>query len=35
MNEIRKDVKASGVKELLHADDLVLLGDSWEKVEVK
>ena len=34
MKEITKDVREGGVKELLYADDLVLLRDSWEEVEM-
>ena len=33
MDEVAKDVRGGGVKELLYADDLVLLGGSWENVE--
>ena len=33
MNEVTKDVRKSGVKNLLYADDLVLLGDSWKEAE--
>ena len=32
MDEITKDVRGGLLKEIFHADDLVLLGDSWEKV---
>ena len=35
IDEITKDVKESGVKELLHADDLVLLRDSREETEMR
>ena len=31
--EVTKDVRKSGVKELLYADDLVQLGDIWEEAE--
>ena len=33
MDEVTKEVRKSGVKELLYADDLMLLGDYWEEVE--
>ena len=32
-DEITKDVKEGILKEFLHADDLVLLGDRWWEVE--
>ena len=35
MDGITKDVRESGVKELLYAYDLVLLGNSWEEVEMR
>ena len=35
MDEVTKDINVSGVKELLYADDLVLLGDSWQEVDKK
>ena len=35
MNEITKDVKQGGGKKLFYADDLALIGDSWEKVEMR
>ena len=35
MDDITKDVREGGVKELLYADGLVLLGDSWEEVEMR
>ena len=35
MDEITQEVKEGCVKELLCDDDLVLLGDSWEKVELR
>ena len=31
--QITKDIEQDGAKELLYADDLVLLGDSWKEVE--
>ena len=33
MDEVTKDVREGVVKEILYADDLVLLGDSWKEVE--
>ena len=33
MEKTTEDVRKGGVKEVLYADDLVLLGDSWKKVE--
>jgi hypothetical protein len=33
MDEVTKDVREGVVKEFLYADDLVLLGDSWQEVE--
>jgi len=33
MDEITRDVRKGGVKEILYADDLVLLGDEWTEVE--
>ena len=33
MDEVTKDLVEGIVKELLYADDLVLLGDSWKKME--
>ena len=35
MDKVTKDMRESGVKELLHADDLVLLGDNWVEVEIR
>ena len=35
MVEITKDVKESGEKEILYADDLLLPQDSWEEVEIR
>ena len=35
MNQITKDVREGGVKELLYANDLTMLGDSWEEVEMR
>ena len=35
MDEVTKNVRESGVKELLYADDLVLLEDSWKEVEMR
>ena len=35
MDEVAKNVRESGVKELLYADDLLKLGDSWEEVKIK
>ena len=32
---ITKDVREGGIKELLYVDHLVLLGYSWEKVEMR
>ena len=34
MDEIKKSVKKGGVSKLLNADDLLLLGDSWEEVKM-
>jgi len=33
MDEITRDVKDGGVKEILYADDLVFLGDDWTEVD--
>jgi len=33
MDEISRDVREGGVKEILYADDLVLLVDEWIEVE--
>ena len=33
LDDITKDVRGGLLKEILYADDLVLLGDSWEEVE--
>ena len=33
MEEVTKDVREGGVKELLNANDLVFFGGSWEKIE--
>ena len=35
MSKITKDVREGGVKELLFADDLVMLGDSLKEVEMR
>ena len=35
MDEITKDVRESGAKELLYDDDSVLLGDRWDEVEMR
>ena len=35
MDEILENVCEGGVKETLHADDLVPFGNSWEEVEVR
>ena len=35
MNKVTKDVRESGVKKLFHADDLVLLTESWEDTEMR
>ena len=34
MDEIAKDVREGGVKELVYADDFVMLGDSWLEVKM-
>ena len=33
INEVTKDIREGVVKEMLHADDIVLVGDNWEEVE--
>ena len=33
MDEVTRDIREGVVKELLYADDLILLGNSWEEVE--
>ena len=33
MDKYTKDARENGVKKLVYADDLVLLGNSWEKVK--
>jgi len=33
MDEITRDAREGGIKEILYADDLVLLGDDWTEVE--
>ena len=33
MDEVTKDIRKGVVKEMLHADDIVLVGDYWEEVE--
>ena len=35
MVEITKDVRKNGLKALLDDDNLVLIGDSWEEVELR
>jgi len=35
MDEITRDVREGGVKEILYADDMVFLGGDWIKVENK
>ena len=35
MDETVKDAKEGGMKELLYADDLVLLRESWKQVEMR
>ena len=33
MDEVTKDIREGVVKEMLYADDIVLVGDNWEEVE--
>ena len=33
MDEVTKDIRDGVVKEMLYADDLVLVGDNWKEVE--
>ena len=33
MDEVTREVGESGVKQLIYAEDLLQLGDSWEEVE--
>ena len=33
MDEVTKDIRERVVKEMLYADDIVLVGDNWEEVE--
>ena len=33
MDEVTKDIREGVVKEMLYADDVVLVGDNWEEVE--
>ena len=33
MDEVTKDIRKEVVKEMLYADDIVLVGDNWEEVE--
>ena len=33
MDEVTRDIREGVVKELLYADDMILLGNSWEEVE--
>jgi len=35
MNEVTKNIREGFVKEILYADDLVLLGDDWKEVELR
>ena len=34
MDEVTKDIREGVVKEILYADDIVLVGDNWEEVEL-
>jgi len=34
MDEVTKNIREGLVKEILYADDLVLLGDDWKEVEL-
>ena len=33
MDAVTKDIREGVVKEILYADDLVLVGDNWKEVE--
>ena len=33
MDEVTKDIRERVVKEILYADDLLLVGDNWKEVE--
>ena len=33
MDKVTKDIRQGVVKEMLYADDIVLVGDNWEEVE--
>ena len=33
MDEVTKDIREGVVKEMLYADDIVLVGDNWKEVE--
>ena len=33
MDEVTKDIREGVVQEMLHADDVVLVGDNWKEVE--
>ena len=35
IDEIKKDVRERGVKELLYANDLMLFGDSWDEIKTR
>ena len=33
MDEVTKDIREGVVKEMLYADDIVLISDNWEEIE--
>ena len=33
MDKVTKDIREGVVKEMLYADDIVLVGDNWEEVK--